>query len=147
MSDEHARALLAEAIKVAKNAYNPRSLFGVGAAVRTKKGNIYHGVNVESVISGLGTCGERNALDTMCTNGEYEAVAIAVACPSGLHHPCGACIQYIFEFAQVGKFDIEIIYGNYAGEYKTTTVQTLLPGCFGPATSGDKYNLDRFRTP
>ncbi len=142
MSERQARQLLDEAIKVAGNAYNPRSNFAVGAAVLTKKGNIYHGVNVESVISGLGTCAERNALDTMCTNGEYDPIAISCVCPgNNVFHPCGACLQYIFEFSTVAQHDIDIVYGAQDGTMEQSTARTLLPGGFGPTN----YDLARFR--
>ncbi len=45
------------------NAYCPVTGFPVGAAVLTAAGNIYQGCNVQSVISGMGVCAERSAID------------------------------------------------------------------------------------
>jgi cytidine deaminase len=42
---------------------------GVGAAILTKKYNIYTGVCIDTA-STLGMCGEQNAIANMITNGE-----------------------------------------------------------------------------
>ena len=48
---------------------------GVGAAVLTRNGNIYTGVNIDTDCS-LGMCAERNAISTMITAGEFEIAKI-----------------------------------------------------------------------
>ena len=74
--------LIKKAVEVSKNAYHPVTSSGTGAAVLTEKGNIYCGCNVQSVISGLGTCAERCAIDNAVSHGEYKFKAIAVYFPS-----------------------------------------------------------------
>ncbi|NQT17431.1 MAG: cytidine deaminase [Planctomycetes bacterium] len=126
------------------NAYCPRTHFPVGAAVLTSTGSIFHGCNVESVISGLGTCAERSAIDHAIAHGEYRFRAIATV--SGLDvpiHPCGACLQYIAEFAQVGESDITIYMLGASGEWKESTINTMLPQAFGPSSL--ELDLSRYR--
>ena len=53
------RELLERAEAAAANAYAPYSEFHVGAAVRTRDGRIFEGVNVENAAYPLGICGER----------------------------------------------------------------------------------------
>ena len=60
------------------NAYAPYSRFKVGAAIRTTKGNVYVGVNVENVAYPEGTCAEAGAIAAMCAAGETEIAEVAV---------------------------------------------------------------------
>ena len=78
ITKEELEELIEKAKKGLKSAYAPRSNFPTGAAVLTDKGNIYQGCNVESVISGMGTCAERCAIDNAIANGEYCFKAIIV---------------------------------------------------------------------
>lgn len=77
--------------------------FSVGAAVLAEDGKIYEGCNVESWISGLGTCAERNAINHAVLHGNRKIREIAVVMnlesPSK-PRPCGACLQYIHDFAE-----------------------------------------------
>jgi cytidine deaminase len=45
-----------------RQAYNPYSRFGVGAAVTTEDGSIFCDRNVENASYGLTLCAERNAI-------------------------------------------------------------------------------------
>jgi len=127
-----------------KNAYCPRSKFPVGAAVLTKKGNVYQGGNIESVISGLGTCAERSAIDHAIAHGEYVFKVIAVVSKNQQPvKPCGACLQYINEFSQIGGKDVIILMVGSKGKIITSSVKKMLPGGFGPRDFGlkiAKYN-------
>ncbi len=83
--------------------------FAVGAAVLAEDNRIYEGCNIESEIAGLGTCAERCAIDHAAIHGnrKVKAVAVVAADPSIEHlAPCGACRQYIKEFADG---DLEIV--------------------------------------
>lgn len=122
----------------AKHAYAPRSEFGVGAAVITSNGGIYQGNNVESVISGLGTCAERSAIDHAVAHGEYVFDAIVTTV-----FPCGACLQYIYEFAEVGEKDIAVITLSADGGHSIEYITDLLKTPFGPLGLG--LDLARFR--
>ncbi len=80
------------------NGYAPYSKFPVGAALLTKNGVIYRGVNVENSSFGVTMCAERNALFTAITSGEREFEAIAIASNKDYTWPCGICRQAMFEF-------------------------------------------------
>lgn len=76
--------------------------FRVGAAVLGDDDEFYEGCNVESEVAGLGVCAERNAIDHAVIHGNKKIKAVAVVAdhPSIENlAPCGACRQYIREFA------------------------------------------------
>ena len=117
-----------------ENAYAIVNNFRVGAAVLTAKGKIYQGCNTQSVISGIGVCAERSAIDHAVACGEYVFEAIAVT--SQLETPitpCGMCLQYIGEFSQVAGHDIVILMVGSAGTVQESSVYKMLPVIFGPA--------------
>ncbi len=102
--------------KAAKAVVNPKKISeqmcsgGVGAAVVTKKGNIYTGVCIDTDCS-LGMCAERNALSTMITNGEYEIKMVAAVNKKGqVLPPCGACREFMMQLKNA--LDIEILVDN-----------------------------------
>ena len=83
--------------------------FKVGAAVLGEDGKIYEGCNVESWISGLGTCAERCAIDHAVLHGNRKIEEIAVVMEEENKNepiPCGACLQYINDFAKNSKIKI-----------------------------------------
>lgn len=83
---------------------------GVGAAVITKKGNVYTGVCIDTDCS-LGMCAERNALSTMITNGEFEIVMVAAVDKKGkVLPPCGACREFMMQLNN--SADIEVLVDN-----------------------------------
>lgn len=117
--------------EAAKLAYAPYSKFRVGAAILTQGGTIYTGVNVENASYGLTLCAERTAFAKAISEGERNFRALAVACIDGvgvadnIHEfmPCGACRQWMVEFAQ----DAEII---ICGIERVFRVDELLPVAF-----------------
>lgn len=97
----------------AKTVVNPKKISeqmcsgGVGAAVVSKKGNIYTGVCIDTDCS-LGMCAERNALSTMITNGEYEIKMVAAVNKKGqVLPPCGACREFMMQLKN--SSDIEVL--------------------------------------
>ena len=100
----------------AKAVVNPKKISeqicsgGVGAAVVTKKGNIYTGVNIDTDCS-LGMCAERNAISTMITNGEFEIkMVVAVDKKGRVLPPCGACREFMMQLKN--SSDIEVLVDN-----------------------------------
>lgn len=107
-------------------AYAPYSNFNVGAAVLTKSGKVYSGVNIENAAYGVSLCAERSALSSAISNGEKDIEAIAVTSTEGWAYPCGTCRQFIFEFGE----DIKIIVGENEDNLKVHTAGELLPHGF-----------------
>jgi len=94
--------LLHAALKAMKNAYVLCG-FKVGAAALAENGEIYEGCNVESRVSGLGICAERNAINHLVLHGNKKMLEIAIIMDFRAHgepRPCGACLQYIHDFAE-----------------------------------------------
>ena len=120
------KRLINEAKKARNRAYSPYSKYKVGAAVLTKKGNIYSGCNVENASFGITCCAERVAIFKAVSEGEKDIKAIAVVTQGKLTSVCGACRQVIAEF---GK-DVKIIMANVKGDKKVTTIAKLLPDAF-----------------
>jgi len=94
------RKLLAAAKAAQRNAHAPYSKFRVGAALLTKSGKVYTGVNVENASYGLTNCAERVAVGKAVSEGHRKFQAIAVVAPSAALSPCGACRQVMAEFGE-----------------------------------------------
>ena len=109
-----------------ERAYCPYSRFKVGAAVLTKRGNIYGGCNIENASYPLTNCAERTAIFKAVSEGEHEFEAIAVIADiESPCAPCGACRQVMAEF-RIPR----IIMANMAGDVKTVSLKELLPFAF-----------------
>jgi cytidine deaminase len=96
------RELLQAALKVMNNAHVLWG-FKVGAAVLAEDGKIYEGCNVETWISGLGTCAERCAIDHAVLHGNRKIKMVAVVIEDKnveQTRPCGVCLQYIKDFSE-----------------------------------------------
>ena len=121
MSDAD-RELLERAEAAADRAYAPYSKFHVGAAVRTRDGRVFEGVNVENAAYPLGVCAEKTALSAAAAGGvrpgEIEALAVNAS-------PCGGCRQWFHEF----RVD-RVIYRRANGEVAVVTPDELLPDTF-----------------
>lgn len=117
--------LLKEAETARSHALAPLSGVTVGAALETADGAIVHGCTVESVIPVLSVCAERSAILSALAQGRRDFRRIAVI--ADFHNPippCGACRQFLLEFAP----DAEIIIGNLKGEARRfASVLELLP--------------------
>lgn len=90
-------AAVGRALRARENAYAPYSRYKVGAAVVSKKGNIYVGVNAENHIFVVPHA-EMNACAAMIAEGEYEFTTLVCAAENG-GIPCGFCLQATREWA------------------------------------------------
>jgi cytidine deaminase len=124
IDDPQLRDLAAEAAKISKRAFAPKSEFKVGAAVLTKAGNRYCGCNVENDSFGLTSCAERNAIfAAVAAEGEdMRIVKIAVYAHADTVPPCGACRQVMNQF---GRTAVVVFIDK--GRFTTQTVEQLLP--------------------
>lgn len=120
------KELLDIAKGISKNAYSPYSKVCVGAALETKSGNIYTGVNVENSSYGGTICAERTAAVKAISEGEKEFVRIAVGGSIYNLVPCGICRQFLSEFCE----DMIVIYEDETGNMIETTLRELLPSGF-----------------
>lgn len=122
--------LLEEAKKASQNTYSPYSKFPVGACILYENGSKYLGCNVENASYGLALCAERNAISTAIANGETSRlIKIAIYSPKSTKcFPCGACRQWIQEFAK--GYNTEIILEDENGNCCSYYIDELLPYSF-----------------
>ena len=83
LTDDMCHKLVEAALDVRQRAYAPYSHYSVGAALLTRSGRIFTGVNVENSVYPLGICAERTAVFSAVTAGEMDFIAIAVATSNG----------------------------------------------------------------
>ena len=122
--------LLSVAILARQNAYAPYSGFKVGAALRGSAGEIFSGCNVENASYGLTLCAERTTVCTAVGAGIRTFTQMVIVADSETPcPPCGACRQFLFEFAP----NLELWVANLSGETKFYRLSDLLPEAFGPA--------------
>ncbi len=116
-----------------ENAYAPYSRFRVGAALVTRGGQIFTGVNVENASYGLTVCAERVAVFKAVSEGRRDITRMAIVSSSGEHtYPCGACRQVLNEF---GK-EIRVVVADGAGNVVNIPLSDLLPHSFGRESLG-----------
>ncbi len=126
LSPEEISKLIEGAKKARENAFATRSGHKIGACVLTWNGEYFSGCNVESMVSGLGTCAERAALDHAVIHGNYEIKALLTIDEKQIF-PCGACLQYLLGFYQVTEKDIEVVSSDLDGNYSSQLLSRLLP--------------------
>ncbi len=115
-----------EARSFRDRAFVIRSNHSIGAAVLMSDGRIFGGCNIESVISGLGVCAERAALQMAVAHGSCQPRALVIY-DDVLLWPCGVCLQYFLQFVQIDGTDVEIITVAASGERAQKKLSELLP--------------------
>lgn len=115
------------ALRALDNAYAPYSNFRVGAALRTRSGEVVTACNMENSAYGLAICAETLAVASAVSQGltEFEEIAIATE-DSEPTPPCGACRQVLNEFAP----KIRISSYTREGREAVWTLDELLPHAF-----------------
>ncbi|MBM3181063.1 MAG: cytidine deaminase [Chloroflexi bacterium] len=128
LTHEERQKLINLANEARRRAYAPYSNYPVGAALRTKTGRIYTGVNVENAAYPQTMCAERVAIFKAVSDGKTEFEVIAVVTNNG-GSPCGGCRQVMAEF---GLETIVLIADGDGNLQKELTVSELLPEAFTP---------------
>ena len=107
-----------------RRAHAPYSRFKVGAALKTRAGEIVTGCNIENASFGLTMCAERVAVFKALSEGLAGFDAIVVAADSKrITAPCGPCRQILWEFC--GDLLVHMV--NLRGETRTWRLGELLP--------------------
>ena len=113
------RDLYERAVAVSRRAYAPYSNYLVGAAVRTRDGKVFEGVNVENAAYPLGICAEKSALVKAVSEGYGPGDIAAIGITAS---PCGGCRQWLYEFGIE-----EVTFLNAQNELVTYSAADLLP--------------------
>jgi cytidine deaminase len=132
LTKQEKQALIDLANLARQRAYAPYSNYPVGAALRTKTGRLYTGVNVENAAYPQTMCAERVAIFKAVSEGEREFEVITVVTNNG-GSPCGGCRQVMAEF---GLDTIVLLADGNGKLVKETTVRELLPEAFTPDRLG-----------
>jgi cytidine deaminase len=128
MKKEEQQAMIDLANEARRRAYVPYSHYPVGAALRTKSGRLYTGVNIENAAYPHTMCAERVAMFKAVSEGETDFEVIAVVTNNG-GSPCGGCRQVMAEFG----LDTLVLIADGDGKLqKVMTVSELLPEAFTP---------------
>ncbi len=118
------RELVRLARSARARAHAPFSRFKVGAALRTREGEIVTGCNIENASYGLTLCAERVAIFKAVSEGLRRFDAIAVVADSREPTaPCGPCRQILWEFCG----DIAVHMSDLRGNVVTRKASELLP--------------------
>jgi cytidine deaminase len=128
LTKQEKQALIDLASTARGRAYAPYSNYPVGAALRTKTGRIFTGVNVENAAYPQTMCAERVAIFKAISEGEKDFEVISVVTDNG-GSPCGGCRQVLAEF---GLDTIVILADGNGKLIKEITVRELLPEAFTP---------------
>ena len=90
-------------------------------------GTVFTGCNIENAAYGCTICAERTAACKAVSEGRRDFVRIAVY-GDGEHYcyPCGACRQFLAEFAP----DMEVLSAMGGGRYVSNRLSELMPYTF-----------------
>ena len=103
----------------------------IGAAIRTRSGNLFVGVHVEASNGRISLCGEAVALGVAATHGDTQVAQIVAVTESGdVVPPCGMCRELISDYAP----DALVILEDEDG-LRATPVRELLP---------EKYDASKY---
>lgn len=123
MSDAH--ALFETARTAMGKAYAPYSKFPVGAALRTRDGQVFSGANMEVASYPEGWCAETTMLGhwRMAGGGEIDEIAV-IAERMDECTPCGGCRQRLAEFTRP---ETKLHLCDQNGVTRTVTMGDILP--------------------
>jgi cytidine deaminase len=120
--------LIQRALLARRWSYSPYSHYAVGAALLTRSGKIYDGVNIENAAYPSGICAERVAVFKAVSEGERDFEIIAVVTENG-GSPCGGCRQVLAEFGLETLVILADASGKMTAEFH---LREILPDAFTP---------------
>jgi len=117
-------AMAALAREARERAQAHYSGFAVGAALKTRTGEIVTGCNIENASYGLTVCAERVAVFKAVSEGlcDFDAIAV-VADSKRLTPPCGPCRQILWEYCG----DVLVHMSDLRGRSRNVRLSELLP--------------------
>ena len=117
-------AMAALAREARERAHAPYSRFKVGAALKTRTGEIVTGCNIENASYGLSMCAERVAVFKAVSEGldDFDVIAV-VADSKRITPPCGPCRQILWEYCG----DVLVHMTDLKGRSRTMRLGELLP--------------------
>ena len=108
---KHAVEATKKARQVAETRKDWKFMGYVGAALVTKQGNVFTGINI-ALLCGIGFCAEHSAVAEMVKNGETKIRKIVATTAQGnVLPPCGRCREMIYQIDE-SNLDTEIIVGD-----------------------------------
>jgi cytidine deaminase len=134
-----ARTVLAAMAALAREARDraraPYSRFRVGAALKTRTGEIVTGCNIENASYGLTLCAERIAVFKAVSEGldDFDVISV-VADSKRLTPPCGPCRQILWEYCG----DVLVHLSDLQGRSRTIRLSKLLPLPFDQSSLGKR---------
>lgn len=117
-------------IEIAKSKLNFRKLTDycscglVACALRTDKGNIYTGINIDCDC-GIGFCAEHSAISKMLENGESKIESIVALSKDKIFPPCGRCREFM-RLINFENVNTKVL----VAEDKVVLLKDLLPFAF-----------------
>ena len=126
-------AMAALAREAREHAQAPYSRFKVGAALKTRTGEIVTGCNIENASYGLTICAERVAVFKAVSEGldGFDVIAV-VADSKRLTPPCGPCRQILWEYCG----DVLVHMSDLKGHSRMIRLSRLLPMPFDQSSLG-----------
>lgn len=95
----------------------------IGAAIRTKSGNLFIGVHVEASCGRITVCGEAIAIGAAATHGDTNIDQIVAVTESGdIVPPCGMCRELISDYSSDAYVILET-----PGDVRCVPILDLLP--------------------
>lgn len=124
--DARDRELIRAAQSALRRGYD-RKHHGVAAAVRTRSGAIFLGLNLDGIHT---PCAEPVAVGAAMTAGDREIESMVAVCRRGSQYPvlspCGTCRQLLYDYAP--KATVLVRFSN--GRVARLTASEYLPGPF-----------------
>jgi cytidine deaminase len=123
---EEIEKMIESAKETRERAFLIRTKHKIGASVLTKTGEVFGGCDIEGGTFSAGVCAEMAAINHAVVHGQSEIRAVTTVDEKPIF-PCGACLQYMTQFYQMDKEEIEIVVSDLEGNYKIYTLSELLP--------------------